>query len=188
MSRVDAYVIPLDPSGPQKVSSVSLPVDKLWASARPKNKAGETKVFFDADSKGSMAALVSLGSDFAKKSENSRREAVRQAAANGAKKLKEAGADVVAIEPLGDPHSAGSLSLFYIEEHSFNYSLSAVGATLGLFDFNTLKTSEKDKEPPPQIKSLNDNNGDASSLNWYTGLLYADCQNWAREVRKRMLN
>lgn len=109
MSSTDAYLVPLDPKSPQSHPSISPP--DLWASARPKDKAGETRLFYDVDKNGSLAALVSLGLNPGSGSASLQSEAIRKAVGIGAKKLKEAGAKSIAVDPKGDPHAAGSAFL-----------------------------------------------------------------------------
>ena len=83
--------------------------DKLWATARPKNKTGETKLFYNQvqGKPEALTALASLGEGFDSKSENTKREAVRKAVGNGVKQLRDAGAKTVAIDDSVDPHAAG---------------------------------------------------------------------------------
>lgn len=50
---------------------------------------------------------------------------------------------------------------------------------MALFDF-TLQTKEKD--PVPTLSCVKDSSTKSESLNWDTGLLYANGQNLAREV------
>jgi hypothetical protein len=83
--------------------------EKLWATARPKNKTGEAKLFYNQvqGNPDALTALVSLGEGFEKKPENSKREAVRVAVANGIKQLRDAGAKTVAVDDSVDAHAAG---------------------------------------------------------------------------------
>jgi cytosol aminopeptidase len=88
--------------------------DKLWATARPKNKTGETKLFYNEvqGKPEALTALVSLGDGFESKPENAKREAVRRAIGNGMKQLRDAGATSVAVDASVDPHATGVYLLF----------------------------------------------------------------------------
>lgn len=83
--------------------------EKLWATARPKNKTGEAKLFYNQvqGNPEALTSVVSLGEGFENKSENSKREAVRIAVANGIKQLRDAGAKTVAVDDSVDAHAAG---------------------------------------------------------------------------------
>lgn len=100
MSAPDAFLVPIDPAAPASSAVANLP--DLWASARPKDKAGETRVFFNVDGKGSIAAAVSLGPKSAGKS-----EPVRKAIGTGLKKLRDVGATTVLIDTKDQLHAAG---------------------------------------------------------------------------------
>jgi hypothetical protein len=98
----DAFLIPFDSNNDS--TAAPFQAAKLWSSGRPKNKADEAKIFYDVDQKGTLAAIVSVGSS---KDDLVKKEAVRRAAGIGAKKLREAGAKVIAVDPSLDPHAAG---------------------------------------------------------------------------------
>lgn len=87
----------------------NISADKLWASARPKNKVGEAKLFYNQvqGNPEALTALVSLGDGFDNKAENDKREAVRRAVGNGIRQLRDAGATTVAVDDSVDPHAAG---------------------------------------------------------------------------------
>ena len=99
----DAYLLFPTSTHPQ------LAPDKLWATARPKNKTGEAKIFYNQihGQPDVLTGLVSLGEGFDAKPENGRREAVRRAVGSGVKQLRDAGATAVAIDDSVDPHAAG---------------------------------------------------------------------------------
>ncbi|KAF8587050.1 leucine aminopeptidase [Ramaria rubella] len=161
----DAYL--LYPTSQQ----AGLSPDKLWATTRPKNKVGETKLFYNQVSGNpeALTALVSLGEKFASKKGDAKREVVRKAVGNGVKKLRDAGAKNVAIDASVDAHAA------------------AVAAKLGLYKFTTLRTKEEDKNPEVAVEPLN---GAASKdgLDWSTGIVYAESQNFARELMELPAN
>jgi aminopeptidase len=101
-SAPDAYLL-YPTSKHSEVSS-----DKLWAASRPKNKTGESKLFYN-QVKGkpeALTALVSLGDGFSKKGDDAKKEAVRKAIGNGVKQLRDAGAKRVAVDASVDPHAA----------------------------------------------------------------------------------
>lgn len=60
----------------------------------------------------------------------------------------------------------------------FRISCSAVAAKLGLYKFTTLRTKEDDQNPVVAVQPLG-----GASLGWNTGIVYGECQNFAREVR-----
>ncbi|CAE6497416.1 unnamed protein product, partial [Rhizoctonia solani] len=153
----DAYLIPIDPEAPK--SEVLPPIIELWTASKPKDKAGESRIFYNVDSEGRTAALVSLG----KGSKAKTPEALRKAVGTGIKKLRDVGATSVLVDVNKDLHAA------------------AAGTHLALFKYNHLKTAEKDAVPkvavnPPQ------NATSSGELGWETGVIYAYSQNLAREL------
>ncbi|KAF8597740.1 hypothetical protein BDV93DRAFT_452379 [Ceratobasidium sp. AG-I] len=161
MSAPDAFLVPIDPAAPASSAVQNLP--DLWASARPKDKAGETRLFFNVDGKGSIAAAVSLGPKSAGKS-----EPVRKAVGTGLKKLRDAGATTVLIDAKDQLHAA------------------AVGAHLSLFKFNHLKTGKNDAVP--SVTVLKPDADSSGELNWDTGVQYAAAQNLSRELMELPAN
>lgn len=93
-----------------------IPVDKLWATARPRDKTGEIRLFYNEvqGNPGALAAIVSLGDAFDAKPENNKREAVRRAIGNGVKQLRDAGAKDVAIDDSADPQATGMHYPLYV--------------------------------------------------------------------------
>ncbi|KAF8522571.1 cytosol aminopeptidase family, catalytic domain-containing protein [Hysterangium stoloniferum] len=145
--------------------------EKLWATARPKNELGETKIFYNQvqGTPDALTAIVSLGNKFNTTAAHVKTEAVRKAVASGIKQLRDAGAKNVAIDASIEPHAA------------------AVGATLGLYKFTTLRTKESDKNPKVDFQPLSEPPKD-SPLTWETGLVYASSQNVARELMELPAN
>ncbi|KDN37099.1 hypothetical protein RSAG8_10374, partial [Rhizoctonia solani AG-8 WAC10335] len=163
----DAYLVPIDPAAP---SSTAVPsIADLWRSSKPKDKAGETRLFYNVDNEGRLAAAVSLGTGSKAKTP----EALRKAVGTGVRKLRDAGATSVLVETNGDLHAA------------------AVGTHLALFKYNHLKTAQKDAirlaccgitvEPPPNATSTGE-------LGWETGVIYAYSQNLSRELMETPAN
>lgn len=103
MKTPDAYLLFPSSKHPNLVP------EKLWATARPKNKTGEAKLFYNQvqGNPEALTSVVSLGEGFENKAENSKREAVRIAVANGIKQLRDAGAKTVAVDDSVDAHAAG---------------------------------------------------------------------------------
>lgn len=98
----DAYLIPIDPASP---SSNALPsISSLWPGARPKDKACETRIFYNVDEERRMAAAVSLGTGQKAKSP----EALRKALGTGIKKLRDGGAGTVFVDANEELHAAGA--------------------------------------------------------------------------------
>ncbi|KAG8939548.1 hypothetical protein FRC04_006234 [Tulasnella sp. 424] len=167
-SNMDAYLTTSTASSSQHVP---FEPSKLWSSARPKNekKPGETKIFYDVDSKGALGAVVSTGKVAEKKgaTEGEKREAIRAAVAEGIKKLKDAGATNVGINVEGIDAQA-----------------AAEGAALGLFNF-TLKTKKEDKgDKTVKFEPL----GATESARWEEGLTVSYAQNLARELMELPAN
>ncbi|KAF8525627.1 leucine aminopeptidase [Gautieria morchelliformis] len=149
----------------------SISPDKLWATSRPKNKTGETKLFYNQvhGMPDVLTALVSLGDGFESKPENAKREAVRRAIGNGVQQLRDAGAAAVAVDDSVDPHA------------------TAVSAKLGLYKFTTMRTKEDDKNPDVSVHPLS-NGSSQAELGWDAGLVYAASQNLARELMELPAN
>ncbi|KAF8761187.1 Cytosol aminopeptidase family, catalytic domain [Rhizoctonia solani] len=159
----DAYLVPIDPAAP---ASTSLPsIASLWQGSKPKDKAGETRLFYNVDNDGRLAAAVSLGTG----SNSKTPEALKRAVGTGIKKLRDAGATSVIVDGSSDLHAA------------------AVGAHLALFKYNHLKTAQKDAVPSV---SVSPSTGATSSgeLGWESGIIYAYSQNLARELMETPAN
>ncbi|KAG9098172.1 hypothetical protein FRC06_006677 [Ceratobasidium sp. 370] len=157
----DAYLVPIDPSAPS--SDHVKQIGDLWSKAKPKDKAGESRLFYDVDGNGALAVAVSLGPKSAGKA-----EPVRKAVAGGIKKLRDAGATTVLVDTKDHHHAA------------------AEGAHLALFKFNHLKTAKNDAVPPVTV--LSPASTSAGELNWETGVTYAKAQNLARELMELPAN
>lgn len=119
----DAFVCVLNPTSLDKPHKVGeLDVGSLWASARTASarKTLESRVVYGQGEE--VAALVSVGTDVAKKPLETRREVVRKAAGKGmgllrelaaegnAAAVKEVGVDLVGTD--GDWHAAGTKFCF----------------------------------------------------------------------------
>ncbi|KDQ09031.1 hypothetical protein BOTBODRAFT_117777 [Botryobasidium botryosum FD-172 SS1] len=168
-SAPDAYLVPLDPQNPpSSVGPGGLNPAVLWESARPKDKAGEARLFYNADQKGALAALVSLGPKVSSQPDKLKDEAVRKAAGIGAKNLKDAGAKHIGVDASRSPRAA------------------AEGTALALFEF-TLKTDKANAKKDIQIKPLG-SPSEPAQREWDTGLLYAGAQNLARELKELPAN
>ncbi|KAF7307648.1 Leucine aminopeptidase [Mycena indigotica] len=136
-----------DPTAPTE------PARKLWPNPSP--KAGSSRVFHNGE-QDSITALASLGPDFASKTANERREAVRRQVGGLVKEL--ASKDYVERVVVDTTHDAHA---------------SAVAAHLATYKF-TLKT-----EPAHRLKANGLKPLDASA-EWDRGVVYAEAQNLAR--------
>lgn len=155
------------------IAPLPVPPSQLWSSARPKNEVAESRIFYGQfkESPDVVTAIVSLGdAKFANATQNNKMEIVRKAVATGVKQLRDAGARNVAID----------LEAADIDSHA-----AAIGASLGLYKFTTLRTKEEDKNPKVNVLPLSKTT-DLSA--WNTGLLYAECQNLARELMELPAN
>ncbi|KZV83687.1 hypothetical protein EXIGLDRAFT_777292 [Exidia glandulosa HHB12029] len=162
-AKPDAYLIPVNPDAPATVFG-GLDVASLWTKGRAEAKQGATRTFYDAHD-GASVTLASLGKDF----KPNRDEAVRRATGAGIKAVQEAGAKVVHVDVAGSPHAA------------------AQGVQLGKFHF-TLKTAPDAKKPEPIIVPVGAQDAGQGGLSWETGLVYAECQNLARELMELPAN
>jgi aminopeptidase len=178
----DAYLVPIDPSTP---SSNALPaIASLWVGARPKDKAGETRLFHNVDDQGRVAAAISLGTGPKAKTP----EALRKAVGTGVKKLRDAGASSVLVDAGGDLHTAGKcVWLTQCLEWFLQDLMAAVGAHLALFKFNHLKTAPKDAVPPVTVLPP-PNASSTGEMGWDTGVVYASAQNLSRELMELPAN
>ncbi|KAG8694513.1 hypothetical protein FRC09_009802 [Ceratobasidium sp. 395] len=161
-SSPDAFLVLIDPTSPSSGSIKN--ISDLWTKSKPKDKAGESRLFYDVDGKGSLGVAVSLGPKGVGKS-----EPVRKAVAGGIKKLRDAGATSVLVD-IKDQHHA-----------------AAEGAHLGLFKFNHLKTAKNDVVPPVDVLPPS-SSPSSGELNWDTGVTYAKAQNLARELMELPAN
>ncbi|CAE6445284.1 unnamed protein product [Rhizoctonia solani] len=159
----DAYLVPIDPASP---ASTTLPsIASLWQGSKPKDKAGETRLFYNVDNEGRLAAAVSLGTG----SKSKTPEALKRAVGTGVKKLRDAGATSVIVDGSPDLHAA------------------AVGAHLALFKYNHLKTAQKDAVPSVAVSPPTDATS-SGDLGWETGVIYAYSQNLSRELMETPAN
>ncbi|GJJ14825.1 hypothetical protein Clacol_009093 [Clathrus columnatus] len=169
------------------VAPLAVSPSHLWSIAHPKNEVAEAKIFYGQikNSSDAITAVVSLGDEkFVNGNKNVKREIVRKAVATGVQQLRAAGARNVAIDldtTKMDPQAAGVLAVC---RNVDVVRSTAVGATLGLYKFTTLRTKENDKTPKVDVRLLSEN--DASG--WDTGLIYAQSQNFARELMELPAN
>jgi len=157
----NAFLVPIDPGAPTSTAVEN--IRDLWKNSNPKDKAGETRVFFNVDGNGSPAAAVSLGPKGAGKS-----EPMRKAVGGAIKKLRDVGGTDVLVD-IKDQHHA-----------------AAVGAHLALFKFNDLKTAKNDQVPHVDVRPPSSSS--SGELGWDTGVTYAKAQNLARELMELPAN
>jgi aminopeptidase len=172
---MSAFVVPVDPKAPSSLVP-DLDVKALWSSLPSEEKpakVGTTRVFYGANGQGSVAALSSLGDNFANKQGNERRELVRKAVGSAVKQARELGDSVkqITVDASADPYAA------------------AVAAELALYKF-TLKTkppsqfnpNNTETKPKKEIKPLE------SSKEWEHGTIVAKAQNFARTLMELPAN
>jgi len=144
-----------------------------------------------------LVAAIQVSPEDIAKGGNERREAFRKAIATGVKKAKECLGAVgmtetqisVVVKCSEDVHDASERRAHQVsngqvaDEALVLYICicdTAVASQLAVYEF-TLKTKPRDPTPviaPVLLKSdLNE------KLNWRTGTVYAEVQNWARTVR-----
>ncbi|KAH9948312.1 cytosol aminopeptidase family, catalytic domain-containing protein [Amylocystis lapponica] len=176
------YVLPIDPNAPQNTSVPQLEPAKLWSTIPAHSepaKVGTTRLFYGTPpsedaANPSVTALVSLGDKFLAQTGSDRRELVRKAVGSAVKQVRDLGKGVegrtVAVDATADPHAA------------------AVAAHLALYKFS-LKT---DKTNLPSIPIAATEKlafrPTAPSVDWDTGVIYANSQNFARTLTETPAN
>ncbi|KAF7297466.1 Leucine aminopeptidase [Mycena indigotica] len=147
-----------DPTAPTQ------PASKLWPNPSTASlKAGSSRVFHDRE-KDSVTALGSLGPDFASKTGNARREAVRRQVGGLVKELASKDyVEQVLVDTTHDAHAA------------------AVAAHLATYKF-TLKTEPAHRLKANGLKPLD------ASVEWDRGVVYAEAQNLARTLMELPAN
>lgn len=144
---------------------------KLWNLLKlsPIPKLGEARVFYDIDPHYGYVAVVGLGTECLDYNSieklDERREAIRIAAATGAKSLSVLKPATIDLESFGNAEAA------------------AEGAALALWQFQEYKERPKRiLKPKIQLYDDCDNNG------WEIGLLKAESQNLARYLQEMPAN
>ncbi|GAA5829138.1 hypothetical protein JCM5353_005299 [Sporobolomyces roseus] len=176
----DFYIaVKQDGTSSSSSTSVTSELPQLWKSSRAGDKAGETRTFYGVGGDKTVVA-VGLGKSQSK-DENVLKEQARKSAAIATHALKAAGSKKFLIDPLASPHSA------------------AVGATLANFNWNLKTTSAaKAKLEPVDIgllgegvqASLESEKGvdGRIPLDWETGKIYGEAQNFARTLMEMPAN
>ncbi|GAA5919901.1 hypothetical protein JCM6882_004742 [Rhodosporidiobolus microsporus] len=175
------YYVAVQEGGSVASSTASSQIPQLWQASRAKDK--DTRVFYDVDGK----TVVAVGTGKAKErkggeaEENTLKEQARRTAAVATHALKAAGSKSFLIDPVSSAHSA------------------AVGATLASFAWNLKTTTEaKAKLEPveigllgekqqPQLESEKAKEG-RIQLDWESGKVYGDAQNFARTLMELPAN
>ncbi|GAA5943638.1 hypothetical protein JCM1841_004591 [Sporobolomyces salmonicolor] len=180
----DAYYVAVAADGSVASSAAPSQISELWKASRAKDKAGETRVFYGVEGDKTVVA-VGTGKAKARKGgeaeENALKEQARKTAAMATHALKAAGSKHFLVDPLASPHSA------------------AVGATLANHVWNLKTTSDaKAKLEPVEIGLLGDRaaptleSEQASegriALDWETGKVYGQAQNFARVLMETPAN
>ncbi|PVV02360.1 hypothetical protein BB560_003189 [Smittium megazygosporum] len=130
-----------------------------------KNAPGDCLVTFEQINDSSAhVAVVGLGSKDASSEE--KLENIRIAAGSGVKALKARKVDSIKVDSMGNPKAA------------------AEGAFLGAYVFEALKSKQK---PQPEISPLDEVKSSdlvygIDSNDWNIGKMYAEAQNWARNL------
>ncbi|GAA6027387.1 hypothetical protein JCM8097_007818 [Rhodosporidiobolus ruineniae] len=166
---------------PSSSSAASSHISQLWQASRATDK--DARTFYGVDG----ATVVAIGTGKAKErkggeaEENALKEQARRTAAVATHALKAASSKSFLIDPLASPHSA------------------AVGATLANFVWHLKTTSDAKKklEPveigllgekaEPTLESEKAKDG-RIQLDWETGKVYGDAQNFARTLMELPAN
>ncbi|BGP57223.1 hypothetical protein JCM8202v2_004863 [Rhodotorula sphaerocarpa] len=157
-------------------NAVSGDLAQLWKSSNAKDK--DTRTFYNVD--GKTVVAVGLGKK-TPTDENALKEQTRRAAAVATHALKAAHSKSFQIDPVHSAHAA------------------AVGATLANFQWNLKTTSDaKAKLEKVEIAPLGDGKqpqlesdkaqGGRIGLDWETGRVYGDAQNFARTLKELPAN
>ncbi|GAA6059290.1 hypothetical protein JCM10212_006683 [Sporobolomyces blumeae] len=187
MSSSADYYVAVQPDGQLSASasaaasSSSSEIAQLWKTSRASDKAGEVRTFFGVGGDKTVVA-VGVGKSSAT-DENALKEQARKSAAVATHALKAAGSKHFEIDPLASPHSA------------------AVGSTLASFTWNLKTTSSaKAKLEPVEIGLLGGGDHVESTLasesgqdgriklDWETGKVYGQAQNFARVLMEMPAN
>ncbi|GAA5843580.1 hypothetical protein JCM11251_007122 [Rhodosporidiobolus azoricus] len=169
------YYVAVKEGGSVASSTASSQIPQLWQASRAKEK--DTRVFYNVDG----ATVVAVGTGKAKErkggeaEENTLKEQARRTAAVATHALKAAGSKSFLIDPVSSAHSA------------------AVGATLASFQWNLKTTTEaKAKLEPVEIGLLGEKQEPTLEsekakegripLDWETGKVYGQAQNFARTL------
>ncbi|MBW0512178.1 hypothetical protein O181_051893 [Austropuccinia psidii MF-1] len=151
-----------------------------WNEAEPKGKALETKIFYNLEK--TTVAAIGVGRIPDRLSDLEKAEKTRKVVGSGAKVLKEhiSNTREVLVDPIWSSHAA------------------AVAATLATFHYNVkTKKDAVEKRKPIVYKPLLEQSvqletekpkGKLISLDWSTGLIFAQAQNLARELMETGAN
>ncbi|EDR01445.1 uncharacterized protein LACBIDRAFT_186220 [Laccaria bicolor S238N-H82] len=169
-----AFIVPYDLKTPVQIAP-GTDVAELWNSTpqgdKP-SKVGTTRTFYNTP-QGKVTTVSSLGSGFAEKSADAKRELVRKSVGNAVKALKELeGVKDVTVDESADPHAA------------------AVAAHLALYSF-TLKTSPPSRFNPNLTQPIPPKLSFAplqTSTEWDRGVIFAQAQNLARTLTELPAN
>lgn len=148
----------------------------LWKGTEAKGKQGETRVFWNTPELPKQVALVGLGKRVTPGQgpagqESALMELTRRAAAAGVKVLRDNGAKNIGVDVMYSAHAA------------------AEGSILGLYKFDRFKTQNKEPYVAPEVAPLADvENTFPSGLSWSTGQVYAEAQNFARDLKETPAN
>ncbi|PZC79780.1 hypothetical protein B5X24_HaOG215871 [Helicoverpa armigera] len=146
---------------------------KLWSMLKltPIPKLGETRVFYDLDPKYAYVAVAGLGSEcvtFNKIEQlDETKEAIRIAAAAGARALRGFHPKEIDVESFGNAEAA------------------AEGANLAVWEFNKYRSHANQKAIPNPNLLLYD---DCDEDGWKIGTLKAEAQNLARHLQEMPAN
>lgn len=108
-----AFIVPYDLKTPIQIAP-GVDVAELWNSTPQGDKppkVGTTRTFYNTP-QGKVTTVSSLGSGFAEKGADAKRELVRKSVGSGVKVLKElGGVKDVTVDESADPHASGQFTL-----------------------------------------------------------------------------
>ncbi|SJX63554.1 probable Cytosol aminopeptidase [Sporisorium reilianum f. sp. reilianum] len=215
-SSLAGVVVGVDTNGSSTAKDVN--VSAQWKASRASSsRSNELRVFYPdngtpvaAVSLGEQKAAPTTTPDLTPSEttflRNEQLERVRLAAAKGVKAIRDLGAGP---EDKGDAPVQRNIGL----DTMSSPHAAATGANLGLWTVNHFKTRGKnaahgkdatvqggkeinvvpvegaaDEAAKKQLKDAGDDVPSVAPLSWYTGEVYAEAQNWARELKETPAN
>ncbi|KAJ1647772.1 hypothetical protein J3B02_000084 [Coemansia erecta] len=143
-------------------------LDHVSALGHHAGESGSVHLMLSDDLK-KQIAVVGLGSESAKEQQN---EVVRMAVANGIKRLCANKVSSVSVGPMPSAKAASE------------------GAALALYSFDQFKTKKAADDKPRRITYMADETQQKQegADGWHAGEIYAEAQNWARDLTNTPAN
>lgn len=209
-------VVGVDTNGASTAKNVD--VSAQWKASRASSsRANELRIFYPQDgapvaavSLGDQKPAPSTAPDLRPADKtflrNEQLERVRLAAARGAKAIRDLGAGpedkgdapvqrTVRLDPMSSPHAAATgahLGLWTVNHFKTRGNNAAHGKDAALQGGKEIQVvpidGAADETAKKQLKDAGDEIPSVAPLSWYTGEVYAQAQNWARELKETPAN